>query len=73
MRVALDRVTVGSDLYGRECLHVHADTDAALDAILASPLSDGVTMSSTTYHRAATARDVRRLVYDRDGDQVTID
>lgn len=71
-RVSLEQITVGTDLYGGEMLHVHRDAAAAQRVIDNSPISDGVMMSTTTYHRQATKEDVVRLQYDRDGSYIEV-
>jgi hypothetical protein len=62
--------TVGTDLYGRSMLHGWDSEEDAQSAIDDSPLGDGVTMGTTTYHRPATRSDVARLKYDQDGNAV---
>ncbi len=67
MKTRLSHVTVGTDYYNHECLHVWPDADIAEKVIYESPLCDDYMVITTTYHRAATVADVRRLQYDRDG------
>ena len=69
----LAQITVGRDYYGRECLHVWDSVEAAQEILDESPVSDGYSMSSTTFHRPAKISDVWRLKYDRDGNHVTIE
>jgi hypothetical protein len=71
--ITINRVTVGTDLSNRECLFVHDTPEDANNIVADSPVSDGVMMSTTTYHRAATVGDVRRLIWDQNGDEVKIE
>lgn len=66
------QITVGHDYYGKEVLHVWDSPEEAARAVKDSPLGDPAMMSTTTYHRHATPVDVRRLRYDRDGNEVTL-
>lgn len=72
MKTLLNNITVGHDLYGREMLYTHGTAKQAQAMIDNSPIDDGVMMSTTTYHRAATMSDVHALKYNQDGEDVTI-
>lgn len=69
----LNQITVGTDYYGTECLYVWDSQDEALEVLDESPVSDGYSMPSTTFHRPAKISDVWRLKYDRDGNLVKIE
>jgi hypothetical protein len=68
----LDCITVTSNYRPRECLFIHPDAAAAQEAIDGSPWSDGVMMSTTTWHRAAKMSDIRRLRYDQNGEEINL-
>ena len=69
----LEQITVGLDYYGNECLYVWDTPDEAQLILDDSPVSDGYSMSSTTFHRPAKISDVWRLKYDRDGNPVEVE
>jgi hypothetical protein len=69
----LNHITVGHDYYGNECLHVWGSPEEAQTILDDSPVSDGYSMSSTTFHRPAKISDVWRLKYDRDGNPVEVE
>lgn len=69
----LNQITVGRDYYSRECLYVWDSMESAQEILDESPISDGYSMSSTTFHRPAKISDVWRLKYDQDGNIVEVE